>query len=429
MSKPISQEEKASALRRVLGYPPIAESAILSRFVQFVGEKAIHNDSEPLKEYVIATEVFHKPKDFDPRVDPIVRVHAGRLRKKLNEYFQREGAHNLVKVVMPKGAYTLQFVRPGWRWLLPVPIGPWVSVALGLATVVLALVVFFRAPSRLTPHAPVAERDPSAGLLLAPFLDNSRRTVIVFSNDLYLKDNDGNMFRLKAEEKLDLLSRLQARPEDLLVSPSLRGAAPFYLEGDYTGVGEATCIFLLTRFFAERGKALEIRASGSFDPQELRYSNVIFLGSPRENLTLNKMIMPLDLRFVRRVNPAGRPFLAIENARPRAGEKALYEARLHPVRKTPQEVYALISFLPGLISGSHFLVLAGQSTGGTQSACEFLLDAGAIANLPAAWSKRGQIPRVYQVLLKTTIRDFVPIRTEYVTHHAGSDLTAAQAAF
>ncbi len=222
----------------------------------------------------------------------------------------------------------------------------------------------------------------------------------------------------RAGPKLDLSSRTGLSPADLLVTPGFRKAGPFYLDFDYTGTGEALCIALLTRFFTQHGKTLEVRASNLLNPQELRESNIIFLGSPRENIILDKMDVALNLRFVRRQNPAGRPFLAIENQHPQPGEPPLYEARLAPGSKNPAEVYALISFLPGHAPASHILILAGQATAGTQAACEYLLGAQSARDLPSAWRKPEGLPPTYEVLLKTAIRDFAPTRVEYVTHHA-----------
>src|SRR6266481_3464393 len=61
------------------------------------------------KEYQIATEVFGRQKDFDPHLDSMVRVQAGRLRAKLAEYYGSEGAEDSILVEMPKGNYVLTF--------------------------------------------------------------------------------------------------------------------------------------------------------------------------------------------------------------------------------------------------------------------------------------------------------------------------------
>src|SRR5262249_46659523 len=59
-----------------------------------------------LKEYVIATEVFGRDSSYDPRVDSVVRVQAGRLRSKLLEYYATEGKDDKVIIDLPKGHYT-----------------------------------------------------------------------------------------------------------------------------------------------------------------------------------------------------------------------------------------------------------------------------------------------------------------------------------
>jgi len=57
-----------------------------------------------VKEYQIATEVFGRPRDFDPRLDSTVRVQTGRLRSKLAEYYAGSGADDPIIVEVPRGA-------------------------------------------------------------------------------------------------------------------------------------------------------------------------------------------------------------------------------------------------------------------------------------------------------------------------------------
>jgi tetratricopeptide (TPR) repeat protein len=60
---------------------------------------------EPLKEYAVAVAVYDKPPSFDPQSDPIVRVEAGRLRSRLNEYYSGAGLIENVVIELPKGSY------------------------------------------------------------------------------------------------------------------------------------------------------------------------------------------------------------------------------------------------------------------------------------------------------------------------------------
>lgn len=78
-------------LEKILRWESFARAGRLSRFLRFAVEQVLENPVPVLKEYVIAVEVFDKPKDFDPRLDPIVRVEARRLRARLREYYESEG--------------------------------------------------------------------------------------------------------------------------------------------------------------------------------------------------------------------------------------------------------------------------------------------------------------------------------------------------
>ena len=70
-------------LQRILASKEFASSARMSRFLRFAVERVMCGQSEQLKEYVLGVEVFDRKPSYDPRVDPIVRVEARRLRSKL----------------------------------------------------------------------------------------------------------------------------------------------------------------------------------------------------------------------------------------------------------------------------------------------------------------------------------------------------------
>src|SRR5450755_1881231 len=66
-------------------------SESLCKLLRYLGEHSLHAPGSPLKEYQIATEVFGRSGDFDPRLDSTVRVQTGRLRSKLTEYYGGQG--------------------------------------------------------------------------------------------------------------------------------------------------------------------------------------------------------------------------------------------------------------------------------------------------------------------------------------------------
>ncbi len=99
-------------LERVLSSQAFARSERMKRFLRFTVEQVLAGKAEELKEYSVAVRVFDKPEDFDPRLDPIVRVEAGRLRSKLREYYDTEGRQDTVRITIRKRCYVPEFE---WR--------------------------------------------------------------------------------------------------------------------------------------------------------------------------------------------------------------------------------------------------------------------------------------------------------------------------
>ena len=96
-------------LGRVLASAHFHGSVRLSRFLEFVVERTLAGEADQLKEYRIGLEVFDRPASYDPRIDPIVRVEAGRLRMKLARFYESEGLQNGFRIAIPKGAYAAVF--------------------------------------------------------------------------------------------------------------------------------------------------------------------------------------------------------------------------------------------------------------------------------------------------------------------------------
>ena len=81
----------------------------MSAFLRFAVEKTLAGDGAKLKEYVIGTDVFGKGAEFDPRLDPVVRVEARRLRAKLQEYYEGPGQADAIRITFRKGGYAPSF--------------------------------------------------------------------------------------------------------------------------------------------------------------------------------------------------------------------------------------------------------------------------------------------------------------------------------
>jgi TolB-like protein len=98
-------------LEKVLGSETFAQSESLKRFLRHVVEAKLEGREGELKEQVLGAEVFGRGEAYDPRIDPIVRVQATRLRTKLRDYYLGEGARSEVVIELPKGSYVPTFSR------------------------------------------------------------------------------------------------------------------------------------------------------------------------------------------------------------------------------------------------------------------------------------------------------------------------------
>jgi len=110
-SSPDFKEEKEE-LEWVLGHPEISHSASLVRFLSFICNKYFEGESKDIREHTIAVEALgRKVSSFDSHVDPIVRVTARSLRKKLQKLYKSDGECHRLQIVLPLGHYVPQFVH------------------------------------------------------------------------------------------------------------------------------------------------------------------------------------------------------------------------------------------------------------------------------------------------------------------------------
>ena len=98
-------EEICAQVERMLASRLFTRSNRLCRFLRFSVEQTLAGKSGQLKEQIIGVEVFARKPDYDPRIDPIVRVEARRLRAKLKAYYNSPGRGDHIMIGLPKGAY------------------------------------------------------------------------------------------------------------------------------------------------------------------------------------------------------------------------------------------------------------------------------------------------------------------------------------
>lgn len=114
-----SEPEVRGALQRLLASPTFARSRKISRLVTYLVEETLLGRAGGLKEMTIALEVFDQTSDFNPRVNPIVRVNASRLRSLLRQHYSENP--EAVEIRLPSVGYVPNFTRTRPAETHPVP--------------------------------------------------------------------------------------------------------------------------------------------------------------------------------------------------------------------------------------------------------------------------------------------------------------------
>src|SRR6266851_5269314 len=131
-SEPSVNEIRAE-LAKILASGIFVNSERLCRFLRVTVERALAGDSDQIKEYSLGRDVFDRNQGYDPRVDSIVRVEAGRLRAKLRQYYEEAGANDPVLIGFRKGSYVPIFRHLTAR--VPEPMKPATAASVNPQTV------------------------------------------------------------------------------------------------------------------------------------------------------------------------------------------------------------------------------------------------------------------------------------------------------
>lgn len=404
--------DKEQHLRQV---EKIAASAVLHgseslcKLLRYLAHHAIEHPGTPVKEYQIATEEFGRPPDFDPAVDSMVRVQAGRLRSKLAEYYAGEGAEDHVRIELPKGTYTLAFhkkdaVAKSDRHAHASaerthPVNEQVSRSWLAAVVVLSLLLagsllalFLTRKTTPTAFAGDAKPAPPAfQTFWRPFLAGPEEPWVVFSNAAFVgRPETGMRYYNSAHDRKNAIW------------------------DHYTGVGEVIAVHNLDQVFSLLHRNLRVKRGSLFSLDDAKNTDLIFVGSPSENLNLLEIPGTREFVFQRVSEGPRKGDLAVFNVHPQAGEQKYYLAS--PSDALLTEDYALVAFIPGLNPSRSVMIIAGTTTFGTQGAVEFACREKSVQELllRLSVSDTGEL-KPFEALLHVKIAKGVPVETDLVS--------------
>src|SRR5450432_1850187 len=107
----LPEAEIKEQLNRILSSAAFKNSRVLSCFLKFVTDSTLAGKEQEIKEYSIGIEVLSRNSDFNPQLDSIVRINAGRLRRALKEYYYESGRKDSILIEIPKGSYIPVFQK------------------------------------------------------------------------------------------------------------------------------------------------------------------------------------------------------------------------------------------------------------------------------------------------------------------------------
>ncbi len=182
----------------------------------------------------------------------------------------------------------------------------------------------------------------------------------------------------------------------------------------YTGVGEVLAIHQLDRVFALLNRPIRVKRGALFSLDDAKNNDLIFVGSPSENLTLLDIPGTQEFVFRRLESGPRKGDLAVFNVHPQPGEPKVFLGT--PANQPTTEDYAVVSLLPGLDPSRSILILAGDTTFGTQAAVEYVCREDSVKELLQRLnvSKPSEL-KPFEALLHVKIAHGVPVVTDLVS--------------
>jgi hypothetical protein len=412
----VGRDQFFQQVDRLINSHSLRGSESLCKLLRYLAERTLEHRGVPVKEYQIATEVLGRPAGFDPQNDSTVRVQVGRLRVKLEEYYSHEGPDDPIVIELPKGSYALAFhvrvppgklsARPQAQELssgktMPQPSNRGWAIAVVALSILLAAALITSAvllPGRN--RAAVAVKEPIPASYRAfwkPFLMGPQPPWVIFSNANFVGRPQTNMryFNPSTDSREVILDH-------------------------YTGVGEVLAVHELDRVFGVLNRPLRVKRGALFSLDDVRNNDLIFIGSPAENLTL--LEIPGTQEFIfRRVDSGPRKGdVQVVNVHPLAGESKDFMAS--PSSQSVTEDYAIIALKAGLDPARSMLILAGTTTMGTQAAAEYVCREDSLNELlkRLGVSKAGEV-KPFEALLHVKITHGVPVMTDLVALRKGNN--------
>jgi hypothetical protein len=367
----IAADREKSELDAVLSSGILDRAPTLAQFLTYVCSKYFEGATEQIKEYNIAVQALGRPPDFDQKRDSIVRVEAHKLRRRLHEYYEAEGADHEIRIEIPPGQYAPKFVfqparttlapasyieedhstaqqsklaalsvlRPGWRKLVTATVGV-------LAVSVMIAVTFYRQTSLDRFWEPVM-RQPGPVLICL-----GQPKTYAFN---------------RSQGALDAWFTAKSAGQTTPAPPPLITLEDLVPTWDHhISIDDAQAFVQISSLFAQRGRKVQLRGGRSVALADLRGKPCVLIGAFNNDWTL---ALAGELRF-NFVHDAKTGISMVQDRwDPR--NNAWTVANAWPYTRIPAD-YAIVTRARNATTEQTIVIGAGITQFGTVAAGEFL---------------------------------------------------------
>ncbi|WP_263383987.1 hypothetical protein [Granulicella arctica] len=434
---PVDDKDNAARalVTRILASPDFIRSPQLSKFLLYICKVSFEGRSRILSEQHVGVEVFGRAPDYDTAADTIVRSHALRLRRRLEQYFQRAGRHEPLHLIVPRGGYVPIFLAvpagsppedhpvaffvaalseteteapaegPGSTYieglaepgpsalttaLKTTPVTVWrhrfVIAVLALLLIILSIAFGFH----LRSHFLVSRHHPLWGRLFTD--DQPTRIVLGDSGMVLFHATTRRYVSLHDYLSHDLSKQL---PFVEQVEPHF---AEFLAGRRYTSMVDAMTLAHLLRLPEALPERTLVHYARDMRLEDFKSSNLIIIGA-QEAVPWVELFEP-SMDFVFSIDNPERHSTFV-NKQPRPGESQEYNS-YSPATRT--KAYAVLAFLPNLSGTGNVLILEGLSMPGTEAAADLAMDDDRLLPLLNKIRKpNGSLPHFEMLLESDTV--------------------------
>ena len=400
----LSEAEKNAIreqLGRLLENPYFSHSKRFPTFLRFVTEQTLAGQEDNIKERTLGIEIFNRDPDYDTASDPIVRVTAAEIRKRVAQYYQDPAHVNELRIALPSGSYI-----PRFHW--PKGANDPVLKELDLA----AAEVLTHPEANSESHPVRARRHSQFVLVLACVVAGvlSVGSVLLWQ-EMHRSATDFFWGPVLIEKDPVLICVADQTESS---GQSLRDAAdparqvqlqPMSQAKDNlttVAIDDLSSIVRIAGLLQSNGKQYSLRGEGVTSLADLRTGPAVFIGAFDNAWTL-RLTDPLRFHFS---NNADMSEVRIVDSTAPAQSRWVVERAVQVATNNYRD-YAILARFTDTNTGKLTIIVAGLARGGTITAGEFLTDADDMAELKRASQAAGDKKNM-EVVLSTQIIDGEP---------------------